>query len=320
MSALTTDHGTSVRPEVGAARTAPLDVLYIAGFGRSGSTLLDRLLGQDPRLHSAGEMNGVWPLGVIANRMCSCGKLFDECPFWQEVSARCPGLLSERNANMVLSYTNRLFSARTLYWAVTASGRARSWSRRPTGYEELIADLYQSSQTISGADMVVDSSKHPAYLFHLSQVKSLRLHVVHLVRDPRAVAHSWGRPRVPDPDGRTTMSSFGAAKAAVLWLEFNYLTELIARKESLPYLRVRYEDLIAHPDGVTSQIKAFAGVTGSPTSASSGSSHLVSGNPMRFERNPPVREDDAWKHEMAPRSRRTVQALTFPLRLRYGYQ
>ena len=36
----------------------PVKVLYIAGFGRSGSTLLDRLLGGASRLHSGGEIGG----------------------------------------------------------------------------------------------------------------------------------------------------------------------------------------------------------------------------------------------------------------------
>jgi hypothetical protein len=318
---VTIDLGGSDQPRPRSTQSAPVDVLYIAGFGRSGSTLLDRLLGQDARLLSAGEVNGVWPRGVLANRMCSCGARFADCQFWQTVSAGPPELLSERNATAIVSYTRRVFPAQTLYWAATAPGRARSWSQRPPGYEALTADLYRSLLAASDGEMVVDSSKHPAYLFHLSQVRSLRLHVVHLIRDPRAVAYSWGRPVVRDPDGRTTMASFGAAKAAFLWLQFNYLTELIARKESLPYLRIRYEDLIANPELMTSRIKAFAGVTGSPMGMRSGPSHILSGNPMRFEHTAPVvRGDNAWKREMAPRSRKAVQALTLPLRLRYGYR
>src|SRR5215510_6114841 len=60
-------------------------VLFIAGSGRSGSTLLDMLLGQIGGFHSTGELRFIWSRGIGQNQLCGCGKPFRECEFWTEV-------------------------------------------------------------------------------------------------------------------------------------------------------------------------------------------------------------------------------------------
>ena len=74
-------------PPPGAAGAAgrAVPVLFIAGFGRSGSTLLDRLLGSTPGVHSGGELAAIWTHGLVDDRLCSCGAPFSGCPFWRAV-------------------------------------------------------------------------------------------------------------------------------------------------------------------------------------------------------------------------------------------
>ncbi|HMB70712.1 MAG TPA: sulfotransferase, partial [bacterium] len=62
-----------------------LKVLYIAGNGRSGSTLLDVILGQIPGFFPVGEVRNVWDYGVVENRPCGCGEAFHDCPFWSRI-------------------------------------------------------------------------------------------------------------------------------------------------------------------------------------------------------------------------------------------
>ena len=61
------------------------NVLFIAGPGRSGSTLLDLLLGQIDGFCSTGEMRYIWERGFAQNQLCGCGKPFRECEFWTQV-------------------------------------------------------------------------------------------------------------------------------------------------------------------------------------------------------------------------------------------
>ena len=67
----------------GAAR--PVKVLYVAGLGRSGSTILANTLGQVEGFFSGGELNFIWKHALIENRLCGCGRPSRECPFWGPV-------------------------------------------------------------------------------------------------------------------------------------------------------------------------------------------------------------------------------------------
>ena len=60
-------------------------VVFIARPGRSGSTLLDMLLGQIEGFCSTGELRFIWKRGFRQNLLCGSGKPFRECEFWAEV-------------------------------------------------------------------------------------------------------------------------------------------------------------------------------------------------------------------------------------------
>jgi hypothetical protein len=182
---------------------------------------------------------------------------------------------------------------------------------------------------MSARRVVVDSSKLATYLALLAEVPSLEVHVVHLVRDPRAVAHSWLRPLVTDPDGCSTMPQFGAVKSAALWLIMNASVEWVARRLRLPYVRVRYEDLVKDPARIVGHIRS--GILTDKDSGSGNASpleedidlgvaHSISGNPMRFQQGRmSVVEDADWRADPW-RRRAIVSAITFPFRWRYGYR
>jgi hypothetical protein len=305
-------------------------VLYIAGVGRSGSTLLDRLLGSTPGFHSAGELGGVWNQGLLEDRLCSCGLHFSGCPFWQAVGSKVFSSLQADEIDRIVRYTQTVFPAQKLWRILSRNTRRRILSSAPVTFPDIVTRLYESVRDISMRQIVVDSSKLPAYLVLLAQISSVDVQVVHLVRDPRAVAHSWSRPLVKDPDGRTSMPSFGAAKSAVLWLVMNAAVEWAALRLNLPYARLRYEDLVKDPTRIIRQLRSQVlrnGEAGFKETDYRSDKyidlrivHTISGNPMRFRQGRmPIAEDDGWKS--GPRSRRAiVAAITFPLRWRYGYR
>jgi hypothetical protein len=138
--------------------------------------------------------------------------------------------------------------------------------------------------------------------------------VVHLVRDSRAVAYSWTRQRVrPEIHWKVEyMRRRSPFLTARRWVQYNALLEVLARRVPCS-VRVRYEDLAADPEGT---ITSLAG----PMRPTSGEvAHMVSGNPMRFDEERPVRADTAWTTEMPAADRRLVTTVTAPLLARYGY-
>src|SRR5262252_9835277 len=89
-NAAATDAGTTA---VGITRKpgqAPI-VLYIAGSGRSGSTLLERALGEIPGFVNVGELIDLYRRVAEHGERCGCGQEFARCPFWSRVGERAVG-------------------------------------------------------------------------------------------------------------------------------------------------------------------------------------------------------------------------------------
>ena len=63
-------------------------VVYIVGWGRSGSTLLTAILGELDGAFAAGELRMLWGRGAIGRRLCGCGRVIPECPIWSQVLER----------------------------------------------------------------------------------------------------------------------------------------------------------------------------------------------------------------------------------------
>ena len=302
-------------------------VLYIGGWGRSGSTLLDRMLGQLPGLASLGEVRELWQRGVMENRPCGCGEPFHDCPFWTEVGTRAFGGWDalDREAVLQLRYSlDRPWSAPVLL----AAG-ARRGGGRLASYRTILGRLYAAIQATSGARVVVDSSKLPTHALILRGVPGVDLRLLHLVRDSRGVVFSWQKRvlnRVTSGEPRY-MEKYGPISASVRYDLYNGLTRMVGRM-GVPYLRVRYEDLVHEPKRTLALILRHAGEPPGEErfgfvnngSVSLAPNHTVDGNPMRFSVGPvQLRVDDQWKLAMRPSSRRWVTALTAPLLLDYGY-
>ncbi|SDJ52025.1 Sulfotransferase family protein [Nonomuraea maritima] len=285
-------------------------MIYLGGLGRSGTTLLERLLGEIPGVVALGEVVHLWERGVLAAELCGCGRPFPACPFWRQVGERAFGGWTRGHAERVLTLRRQIDRTRRI---------ARIHHPDLAEY----AAAYRALYAAVGAPVVVDSSKHASLACCLVAAGGVDVRVVHVVRDPRAVAHSWSK-LVPRPEDGRPMTRWGPARTALHWWAQNAALELLPGRGAR-VTRVRYEDLVARP-GSTLEALARELELGEPDlsfvegrSAWLGPSHTASGNPMRFHvGRVELRRDDAWRAE--PRTaRRLVDVLTWPLRARYGY-
>ena len=65
--------------------TDTVSVVYVVGTGRSGTTLLDTIFSNHPRMYGAGEL-ATLAVGDLFHRVhCPCGRPADQCQFWQAV-------------------------------------------------------------------------------------------------------------------------------------------------------------------------------------------------------------------------------------------
>lgn len=292
-------------------------VVYVAGWGRSGSTILDNLLGQVDHFFSAGELVFLWERGLLERWPCGCGAPVTECAVWRGVLRRAFGPDGADAARIVALQRS---SPRIRHLPLLALERAR-W---PAEYRDAVERLYPAIAEETGARVIVDSSKSPVYAHLLQTLPAVELYVVHLVRDPRAVAYSWQRRKL-QPDERP-MLGHRALYSSLMWDIFNEGARMLRRRAPSRYLRLRYEDFVAEPRAAVERIVAFAGEEAEALSFVGESAvelaptHTVSGNPSRFATGlVELRPDLEWTERLSRRDRLVATLTTSPLLRRYGY-
>jgi Sulfotransferase family len=302
-------------------------VVYVGGFGRSGSTLVERILGQLPGVCAVGEVVHLWQRGLVWDERCGCGESFSACPFWRQVGEMAFGGWDNVDADVVLDLGAHV--DRTRYIPGLAAPRlAPRLARSARRYADYYAAVHSAVAAVSGASVVVDSSKNASLAYVLRCQPEPDLRVLHVVRDSRGVAYSWTKQvsRPEATEAHPEMLRYRPWRSAMLWDAQNASFTMLARIGT-PTLRVHYERLLADPLGTMRRICAFLDLPGAeldaflgPDSVKLAPAHTVSGNPMRFQTGTvPLRRDDAWRRQMRSADRRVVSALTLPLLLRYSY-
>ena len=300
-------------------------VLFIAGLARSGSTLLDRLLGQISGYCSTGELRFIWDRGFDQNQLCGCGKPFKECELWTAVVKEGFGDFENvdyRGLDKLRASAESHISKRVYF---TPDLNLHSQYQQ---YFDATRTLYDAIRKVSGCEVVVDSSKYVAYGSMLVNMPGIDLFTIHLLRDSRAVAHSWRRKKIrPEVQGREHyMSQRGLIKTAIRWDIRNILAHQFQRT-SKSYAFLRYEDLVSNPEDSLKNTLANLGLeTASLNALEEGLKsgikrcHTISGNPMRFEgEEVKIQPDLKWQKDMPRLQRWLVTFLTWPLLLKYGY-
>jgi hypothetical protein len=302
-----------------------IKVLYIAGANRSGSTILGNLLGQLDGFFSCGELYNIYRTPPD-QRYCGCGKLLSACEIWDAILRRTLGEDYIPQTANVLRLRNAVARSRhVLLWAAPF---LRPWAvQQARKYLALTGRLYRSIADVTGARIIVDSSKASSHGQLLAQIPEVDLRLIFLVRDARAVAYSWQRKKPkPSPQGHIHIRPASPLRAALSWIGHNLAAELLMCGVRVPSLRIQYEQFAASPAQAIERIIQLVGELSPLPEIRDGyvsmkAHHTVEGNPDRF-RSGLVRLalDDEWRLKMKPFDRALVTLLTWPLLLRYGYR
>lgn len=302
---------------------ASTTLLYLLGTGRSGSTLVANVLGEAHGAFAAGEVRFVWRRGLVEDRLCGCGATFSTCPLWQSVM-RAADVRSDPMA--LAEMGDELVRIRHLPSLLAGRGLDAAKSPGVSDYLAHVRRLYAAIGVVTGARVIIDSSKSPAYALVLEAAGVGSVRHLHLVRDPRACAFSWSRERASAalPDDDEPMDRFPARKSALLWLLWHSVaSKRFARTDG--FTRLRYEDFVEDP---RESLAAVLGGVGLDLSSASvhdhsfvfGHNHCVAGNPSRRRRGSTViGADDEWRWALRPASRRLVTCIDAPLMRQFGY-
>ncbi|WP_110239600.1 sulfotransferase [Nocardioides gilvus] len=301
-------------------------VLYIGGWGRSGSTLLERVLAQATGTLALGEVVHLWERGVRLNQLCACGTAFHDCPFWSQVGADAFGGWDRVDLDRVAHLAEAVDRQRRIPQSARRTPRP-AFAEQVVEYASGFQKIYTAAAAITGAKVVIDSSKEIPTALALSHVEGLDLRVLHIVRDSRGVAYSWSKVvERPETSDGEPMPRFSPVRSTAFWLSGNLTVRGLAHR-GVPLTRLRYEDLVADPQGSIEAAWQALGLPGCPDipmvdahTIDLGPSHSVAGNPMRFRTGVTrLSADDAWRTQMSPRDRRIVTAMSYPVLKSFGY-
>ena len=280
-------------------------IAYIAGCGRSGTTLLARLLGEIPGFVAVGEA-GWYFLGLrdasAVGIPCGCGAAISECSLWGKVSV-------DPQARMLARELIRGHSLHRTLW-----GRPETHP----GLQRFLAaasGFYHTLAARTGAAVIVDSSKSSLFAALLARSPGIRVHVIHMIRDLRGVVSSGRRPKAYAP----VMSP---PRSILHWYRANVGAELLERRTA-EFSRFRYEDFVAYPRPLLEQLASA--IRGFPVhcpflyegQVQVHAQHLVTGNPDKFQCGQTwLRERQP---ELGPVLNHFVSLMGAPLLARYGY-
>lgn len=300
-------------------------ILYIGGTSRTGSTLLTSLLGQYPQFFSAGELAFLWRYSLLQGGLCECGTELRVCPTWRSIFEEAFGGIENVDASEMVRLRKR-FNSNHLPLMVSQGVRDRML-RRTGELPNVLTRLYQGMRSATGSNVIVDSSKEPHYSYILRSQPELDVYFLHLVRDPRAIAHSWRRRKEETGfGGGAFMATRRPANSCLYFNVSNLASEALWDQSSDRYMFLRYEDLMASPAEALFEIGRFIGVKIDPGHvihdgyATLQTTHSAWGNPNRFRHGRVKLElEDEWRSRMPASDRAVVTALTLPLLLHYGY-
>lgn len=326
-----------------AETAAEPSLLYICGSGRSGSTLLDMLLGGHSAISALGEVS---QLHFYARRstehdFCTCGRLVPECPFWlmveQELAEMRPDLGGSA-LSMLLTADPRLISLRRsdgawikgtpetlnrsrvreallvlgsralLRLAAAALPEARL--HRQIGLDRHL--IYEAVRRAHGTPVVVDSTKTAGDMKGIYLTSPTPVRLVFLKRDGRAVAHA-----------RMRRTGCSMRQAAAIWAAEQRKQRLV--RMSIPRSRIlelRYEELCSNPVDVLSRICRYVGLSYEPGMLDfRGERHNVGGNPMRYRADEnQIRLDERWRRELPARDEATFDEIAGKINRWLGYR
>jgi hypothetical protein len=326
-NAAETDASTTAAGITRKPGQAPI-VLYIAGSGRSGSTLLERALGEIPGFVNVGELIDLYRRVAEHGERCGCGQEFAQCPFWSQVGERAVGGWQEQKLAATRDLQGKVARQRRMPRLLAMPLAGSRFRADVAAYGANYAGLYEAVAAQAGAACVVDASKWPVQALALARA-GLDVRIVHLVRDVRGVAYSLGKRDVSRPHavGETdVMTHLSPAEAAARWVAVQSQAGLL-RRCGLPVARMRYEDFVRRPRQTVEAALAGIGLAVPPAHLAHigdgrimlGTSHGLSGNPSRFrEGEITLRADETWRASMSRRDRLIVTAIALPLMLRYG--
>ena len=312
----------------------PINLIFIASIGRSGSTLLESMLGAHSQVETTGEVQ-IWPHEIMEGGVLPVGSglMIDECPFWIEMKKRLDPL--KQPFPQIHHFREKHYAGRTL--RLDRMGDFRNQPLPPETHAmmmqyarnnfELFTVFADVVEEMSGKrpTWLVDASKDAYRLLWLLQSGLFNIKVIQLVKSPRGFVYSVTKQFLDRtvPNHNIKRLYFGA-RQSLAWSIQNELFYRVAEKhlDDSTYSLIKYETLASDPYGTFKHVCNLVGVEYEKEAVDyfrDGSPYSMAGNPMRHKSGGIVL-DEKWKALLPNSSKRVARLITSFNRRRFGYE
>lgn len=303
-----------------------IKVIYILGSSRSGSTIIDTILGNHESIESVGElMNAlfVWNNNI---EFCACGKKVQQCNFWKMVLDIF--LKHSKSSEPIQSFLS-LQNSFERYRRFPSIYFARKLSNKFLSYSSEVESLYRSISKASGKSIIVDSSKNPVRALSLCHMNNIDLYLIHLIRDGRGVVCSLKKSYHKNIQKgiQQDLKSKNTLTSSINWVITNYLADLTLNKfPSIHQMKLRYEDFIINPTLSLKHISSFVDIDFTELISTIEQNryfsfgHTISGNRIRMKGKIKLQQSESLNNNLSLIDKIIFWTVASSTAKRYGYK
>jgi len=289
------------------------------GMGRSGGTIIGRILGQMRNSVYIGELRYLWQRGFIEDWLCSCGEKFSKCDFWQSI-IKDINILDK--SILEVKKTHDKYDKTSKYFNLIINKLLKQ--RKFFGpYCRYVEDVYKSISSKTGKNIIVESSRYPSRAISLSCCDKFEIYVIHLIRDPRGVIYSQQK---EEKRNRGEYKIF-PLKRIFHWIVttiFSFISQIILTN----YVLIKYENFVDRPEITLKMVlnkfylqNNYIKQVNKIKEIDLKKIHVFSANENRsISGKIKIKKDEKWKTEMDKRTYLFTTILTLPLLILLGYK
>lgn len=274
-----------------------INLIYLLGAGRSGTTMLATILNTHSKIQTIGEMHQFLDY-VLEDKDCSCGEILSKCPFWGTILKDLEVSYLKDKARVDLSNSLEKHYQIPLYLLGKPLNKT---------YQKMEDMIFEAIQNKVSKPWLLDSSKYISRYLLQRKNKKINLKGIYLVRDVRGVIHSFGKNVQTPKKPLSAILYYTLINCWAQWVTF-FDNRII---------KIRYEDFVSHPEETIQKLEIHLfGATSNIENLKNSTfeiPHIIAGNRLRSQKELIIKKDLKWKENISRKNQWLYYFLTFPL-------
>lgn len=288
-----------------------INLIYLMGAGRSGTTALATFLGGHPDIEAIGEMHQFFD-HLAQKKTCSCGKNLTNCRFWSEIIEQLPNDYIEK------SFEFQNFCQKFDYHTSVPKHILGFNKKQQKKYNEIQSVILSLIKQKINSFYLLDSAKYIGRNISLKKNNNLTVKTIYLVRDVRGVINSFKK---------KVQSSRGTLSTIFYYLIVNLTAEVYYRflsKKSI--IKIKYEDFTVNPEQTLERIGKFLEldmdnvITRIKRDDKFAIGHIIGGNRLKQNESIKLKSDILWKKNQSRLQQIIYYILASPIMLINRYK